>query len=101
MGLWWVMGGLALLLGAAALNDRRQQRRFSRPLPPGSSRADRRAAKRLHRAEWTAGSRASVGYGGHGDARLVDGFDGGHFGGFDGGFFGGFDGCGGGDGSGC
>jgi hypothetical protein len=93
MWIWWVMGGLAVLLGAAALHDRRHEQRFSRRLSPGLSRADRRKAKRLHRSELVARRRVFAGYDRLGDDGPIGGFDGGHFGGFDG--------CGGGDGGGC
>jgi len=102
MWVWWVIGAAAVLSGTAVVRDRRRHSAFRRELPADLSRARRREALRLHRAELSAHRHGTAGHGGG------YGWDGGsgHFGGLDGGgHFGGFDGggCagGGGDGGGC
>jgi uncharacterized membrane protein YgcG len=96
MWVWWMIGAAAVLSGAAVVRDRRRHSAFRRELPADLSKARRREALRLHRAELSAYRRKAAGDGGG------FGFDGGggHFGGFDGGGFDG-GGCGGGDGGAC
>ena len=91
MWVWWMIGTAAVLSGTAVVRDRRRHSAFRRELPADLSKARRREAMRLHRAELSAHRQEAAGYGGGFGS---DG-GGGHFGGFDGG------GCGGGDGGGC
>ena len=96
MWVWWMIGAAAVLSGTAVVRDRRRHSAFRRELPADLSKARRREAMRLHRAELSAHRQEAAGYGGGFGS---DG-GGGHFGGFDGGGFDG-GGCGGGDGGGC
>lgn len=95
IGWIWVMLVVGILVGAAALVDRRRQRGIS--VSPDLSGRSRREAMRTERARLavrgTSSRGAFFGYVGGGDGGGFGGIDGGG-GGFDGG------GCGGGDGGG-
>ncbi len=77
MWVWWVIGAAAALSGTAVVRDRRRHSAFRRELPADLSKARRREALRLHRAELSAYRHEGAGHGWDGG--------GGHFGGFDGG----------------
>ena len=94
--MWWVISAAAVLSGTAVARDRRRHSAFRCSLPADLSKARRREALRLHRAELASYRHQATGYGWDGGGGYFGGIDGGgHFGGFDGG------GCDGGGGGGC